>query len=550
MQLEELLSNFSNEQLLELIPEIYKEYLQKIEKKNIYKYILDNFITLLDDKKFVVDFFTISQNINCGLTNLIKLLNFIDGTLTKDSKNKILKFFNLKNDIKEESVETSYCNCVLSKRFYELLDYQFLIREKILNYIKKRFDNMNHINRLIIHMPTGTGKTKTAVHTTISLYHEYDNDGIIVWLAHTEELLNQAINAFKSAWEVLGDKQIKIFHNQVYEVLEKNGIYFLSYQKLISISKKNKELFESIRDKMTICICDEAHKCLATETYKSLESLMVSYNRNRPKTLIGLTATPGRKYKDSLLDGDNSNLALMFDKNIFSIDTKELEIFSNYNKTYIKNVFSYTDIFKKDDEIIKYFQNRGVLAKIKRFPLEYQDNLPANITKIFSKRRTQDYSNKELQVVGAIKSRNLAILDKLEQLANNSIPTIVFACSNEQGKLLSSILTLKGINNHCIFGDTNDLLRKKYISDFEQGKYDILINNAILTTGFDSPRIRCVFITRPTNSIVLYSQMLGRGLRGKKMGGNEECLLIDVIDNLNKFTDENFAFNYFSVYWR
>ena len=99
MQLEELLSNFSNEQLLELIPEIYKEYLQKIEKKNIYKYILDNFITLLDDKKFVVDFFTISQNINCGLTNLIKLLNFIDGTLTKDSKNKILKFFNLKNDI-------------------------------------------------------------------------------------------------------------------------------------------------------------------------------------------------------------------------------------------------------------------------------------------------------------------------------------------------------------------------------------------------------------------------------------------------------------------
>ena len=111
-------------------------------------------------------------------------------------------------------------------------------------------------------------------------------------------------------------------------------------------------------------------------------------------------------------------------------------------------------------------------------------------------------------------------------------------------------MTLKGINNHCIFGDTNDLLRKKYISDFEQGKYDILINNAILTTGFDSPRIRCVFITRPTNSIVLYSQMLGRGLRGKKMGGNEECLLIDVIDNLNKFTDENFAFNYFSVYWR
>ena len=130
------------------------------------------------------------------------------------------------------------------------------------------------------------------------------------------------------------------------------------------------------------------------------------------------------------------------------------------------------------------------------------------------------------------------------------IATILFACSNEQGKLISNVLTLKGINNHCIFGDTHESLRKKYISDFDDGKYNILINNAILTTGFDSPRIKCVFITRPTNSIVLYSQMLGRGLRGRKMGGNDECLLIDVVDNLNKFNDENFAFNYFSVYWR
>ena len=130
------------------------------------------------------------------------------------------------------------------------------------------------------------------------------------------------------------------------------------------------------------------------------------------------------------------------------------------------------------------------------------------------------------------------------------MPTILFACSNEQGGLLSNILTLTGINNNVIFGDTLESQRKQAITDFEQGKYNILINNSILTTGFDSPRIKCVFITRPTNSIVLYSQMLGRGLRGVKMGGNEECLLIDVIDNLNKFNDENFAFNYFDIYWR
>ena len=70
---------------------------------------------------------------------------------------------------------------------------------------------------------------------------------------------------------------------------------------------------------MSICVCDEAHKCLATETYYALDDFMISYDEEHPKTLIGLTATPGRKYRDSLLEGDNLDLALMFDQHIFSI---------------------------------------------------------------------------------------------------------------------------------------------------------------------------------------------------------------------------------------
>ena len=73
-------------------------------------------------------------------------------------------------------------------------------------------------------------------------------------------------------------------------------------------------------------------------------------------------------------------------------------------------------------------------------------------------------------------------------------------------------------------------------------------NYEVLTTGFDSTNIRCVFITRPTQSIVLYSQMLGRGLRGPMMGGNEECLLVDIEDNLGKY-DADMAFEHFNSYW-
>ena len=171
--------------------------------------------------------------------------------------------------------------------------------------------------------------------------------------------------------------------------------------------------------------------------------------------------------------------------------------------------------------------------------------------KYFSKKGlAKDFSSNSIGELGKIYVRNKAIVDKLIELNNKGIPTILFACSNEHGRLLSNILTLAGVNNYAVFGDTPDGIRKTAIDDFESGKYNILINYEILTTGFDSPNIKCVFITRPTNSIVLYSQMLGRGLRGPKMGGNEECTLIDVRDNLKKFNDENFAFSYFNEYWR
>jgi DNA repair protein RadD len=112
-----------------------------------------------------------------------------------------------------------------------------------------------------------------------------------------------------------------------------------------------------------------------------------------------------------------------------------------------------------------------------------------------------------------------------------------------------SLLKFYGVDSKGVYGETPKSTRNQIIKNFNEGKFNILINFEVLTTGFDSPRIQSVFITRPTKSIVLYSQMLGRGLRGKKMGGNDTCLLIDIKDNLSRFSDENEAFNYFSEYW-
>ena len=96
----------------------------------------------------------------------------------------------------------------------------------------------------------------------------------------------------------------------------------------------------------------------------------------------------------------------------------------------------------------------------------------------------------------------------------------------------------------------NSIDRRNAISAFKNknNNVNIIINYGILTTGFDSTNIKCVFITRPTKSVVLYSQMIGRGLRGPLMGGNPECLLIDIDDNLDLF-DNDAAFSHFDDYW-
>lgn len=141
-------------------------------------------------------------------------------------------------------------------------------------------------------------------------------------------------------------------------------------------------------------------------------------------------------------------------------------------------------------------------------------------------------------------------MQKLRELNEENIPTIVFACSVKHCQLLSAMLTIEGIPNSLVTGNMNPIDRAKAIEKFKdkENKTNILINYEVLTTGFDSTNIKCVFIARPTQSIVLYSQMIGRGLRGPQMGGNETCLLIDVKDNLSQY-DENMAFSHFDSYW-
>lgn len=69
--------------------------------------------------------------------------------------------------------------------------------------------------------------------------------------------------------------------------------------------------------------------------------------------------------------------------------------------------------------------------------------------------------------------------------------------------------------------------RTAIIRDFSRGDIKIICNVGVLTTGFDAD-VRCIILARPTKSEILYTQMIGRGLR--KAAGKDHCLILDHSD--------------------
>lgn len=432
------------------------------------------------------------------------------------------------------------------ERFYELLDYQYFIKQQAMNVLLSG----NILQRMLIHMPTGTGKTKTSMHIIVDYINFcLHKKGAVIWVAHTKELLQQAYSTFKEVWGHLGDGEInayKLWGNIDLEDCELlDGVVFCGLQKLMSIAKNKPELMAKLKVNCRLIVFDEAHKAAAPETKRVIEDLMQMKDGFPDRHLIGLSATPGRKTEFS---ADNDLLVYMFGNRLIRIDANILNQV-NLGRLQALNTVAETNI-------IKYFQQRHILSRLKIERLEYEKNFTKEELKslkqdlAYIRNKDVDFSASQLEILASNKNRNLGILKRLRILNYELIPTIVFACNVLHARMLAAMLTIDDIPNSLVLGDMDPIKRKASIDEFKDrtSKVNIIINYDVLTTGFDSTNIGCVFITRPTKSVVLYSQMIGRGLRGPLMGGNQECLLIDVKDNIEAF-DNKEAFQYFDDYW-
>ena len=111
---------------------------------------------------------------------------------------------------------------------------------------------------------------------------------------------------------------------------------------------------------------------------------------------------------------------------------------------------------------------------------------------------------------------------------------LIFASGTEHAEHVAEMLNSFGVSTAAVHSKMSSKERDNRIRDFKSGKLRCLVNNNVLTTGFDHPPLDFIGMLRPTMSPGLWVQMLGRGTRPSPETGKENCLVLDFAGNTRR----------------
>jgi DNA repair protein RadD len=483
-------------------------FLKSDFRKKILSYLSD------EEIRFLAKQLGIQQNL--PFSQLVEKIGNIPWTDNKETK-ILIDHFNLPlNYVPYPRESIPNIEKILKPEIpYKILkDFQIDIYERSMKKLETPLQNF------LIQMPTGSGKTRTAME--IICLHMNNNPGkSVIWLANAEELCEQSVECFKEVWSHIGQFDADVIRAWGTNDLKppiRSSFIVGGFSKLHSSFKKNPQLAEIISKQLVMIIVDEAHQVIAP-TYKNVVDLL--RKKNYIAHFLGLTATPGRG-------------------NLSNEDTRLLISFFSGNKI---------EINPGDKTVFEYLRNKKVLAQVNKDPLYTGQTYELTDKDRKYIRIHFDFPLEFVEKISSDDIRNIEIIKKLKKECETKKKIIFFAGSVDQSKFICATLNFMGFRAEHIDGSTKRDRRRNLIREFKEGDLNLLCNFGVLTTGFDAPKTDVIFIARPTMSIVLYSQMVGRGLRGPAIGGKEKCKLIDVIDNLEVYKSPDNVYDYFDEYW-
>lgn len=327
------------------------------------------------------------------------------------------------------------------------------------------------ITRQLCNLPTGTGKT-----VVFSLLAKELNTRTII-IAHTEELIVQAKEKLEIVWPEAKIGIVKAGSDEIGA-----QIVIASIQTIC----RDKRLEKLKEQGFKLMIIDECHHG-AAESYTKVIRELGFMDDDPNKLLVGVTATPKR--------GDGLSLGSIFQEIVF-----ESSIGTMIRAGYLSNLVG-KQIFTK-----VALENVGI--------------------------KHGDFIQSELAKTVNIDSRNRLIVLTHTQYANERKKTLVFGVDVQHAKDLSALFNEHGISSKAVYGAMDKTERKLILKEFTEGKIQVLTNCQLLTEGFDEPSLDCIIMARPTKSIALFTQMIGRGTRTYPL--KKDCLILDFCDNAGR----------------
>jgi superfamily II DNA or RNA helicase len=279
------------------------------------------------------------------------------------------------------------------------------------------------------------------MHLVCRALNEFE-PGIVVWLATSRELLEQATETFEAAWSSLGNRDLEIrrFWGARTAAPDdiSDGIVVAGLAKLHAWRERDGLAFLKLSAQVRLVIMDEAHQAIAPTYRDVIEGLCGAGGEG---ALLGLTATPGRSWND--MDADE-RLAEFFggSKVVLEVGT--------------------------DPNPVKYLLDNGYLARPAFQQINYSPDIiptPAELRKLS---KLDDYSDESLSKLAADTARNLAILEAVMTLiARSHSRIILFAVSVEHAEDMASGLAAHGVVSAVVSGNTPGAKRASILKTFK-----------------------------------------------------------------------------------
>lgn len=358
------------------------------------------------------------------------------------------------------------------KKTYELRDYQKSASNAAVNFFTGKLGDGN----ALIVCPTGSGKSLIIADIATRL------EGKLLVFQPSKEILEQNFDKYRSY-----------------------GFYDCAiYSASLNKKKKARVTFATIGSVMS-----------HPELFDEYEHIIVDE--------CHLVNSRGGRYKDFFEMGDRRILGLTATP--YRLQSYEMGCILKFLTRTRPRVFSKM-IYQVP---IQTLMSRGYLARLQYFDMQLID-----VSGVKRNSTGQDYDEAALRRAYQMQDLNRKLVEVVNRLrtpkdGSSRQGILVFTRFVEESEWLVGQL---GNCAAIVSGETPKKERERILKDFKSGKLEVVANVGVLTTGFDFPELDTIVMARPTMSLAMYYQIVGRGIRpcdGKK------GWFVDLCGNIGRF---------------